>query len=223
MAGRTFGSLGQWGRWNGDPFVTPQLNWNISSTGVSASRRLLHTGLAKVCDYPTLPTKTVNFSWDLLLRRDLAVQKTLASKRVTIWPAIIDDVIIREVWEAPGGLSFPWRFFNLLYEFYHASPDWLNGEALLWVPMDRTNKVYPVDLISITVNGEDFELSRKGIPYDAGPVSRIHPGSGRPGMNVFAAETLEIQFKLRPETAPSVSTFFSAGSATDETGNFEAE
>lgn len=223
MAGRVFGSTEQWGRFNGDAHITPQLNWNLNSSNVSATRRLFHSGLGKVCDYPILPTKTSNFSWDILLRRDMVTQKTLTSKRTTLWPGYIDDVIIRETWEAPGGLSFPWRFFNLLYEFFHNSPDWLNGQSLLWVPMDRTNKVYPVEMISLTVNGEDFDISRIGRAPDAGYHSTLFPQDGRPGMNVHASETLEVQLKLRSEVAPSVSVFLSPGSDTGETAYFEGE
>jgi len=224
MAGRVWGHL-PGGRYSTQsPFVLGEPNWNLFPLDVRATRRLYHSGLQLDCSYPAIPTRTKNFHYDILIQRQHAVQRTLTSTRVSLWPGYADDVIIHEIWDAPGGLSFHWRFFDCLYRMYHNEPDWQNGESLVWIPFDRTQKIYPVDIISLQVDGEDFDVDWAGFPTEASPrfwqagASTCDPNNTQ--TNIMATKRLEIRLKLRPETPPGASVFLTEGSETDETGNF---
>ncbi len=222
MAGRVFSTLTQFGRWGAD-HIGFQLNYNHRSADVNASRRVYNSRVGRPIDYPLLPSRTRNFSWDIMPRRAMVTQRTLSSSHTTLWDPIVDDVVIQEIWEAPGGLSFPWRFMLAMYEVYVQQPDWLNGEYMLWCPVDCTRKVYPVDLVNMLVDGEEFDISWRGDDQRAGVVSRNCPGGGTPGKDVWSGSTMELHWKLRSEVAPSVGVALFGGSSTPETSQFEAE
>jgi hypothetical protein len=222
MSGRVFGTCGQFGAFGGS-HVSPQLNYNHRSRDVNGTRRLSHSGLGIALNYPLLPTNTTNFQWDILPRRDMTLQKTLGSTHVTLWPGIIDDIVIKEKWDAPGGLSFPWKFLVQLHRMYMQAPDWLNGESLLWCPVDRTRKVYPVDMINLLVDGEEFDVTWRGDDYAAGPGAYLCPESGSPGKDVNSASVLEVHLKLRVEGIPAIGVSLSEGASVDEHTQFESE
>ena len=221
MSGQVFGFLpgNRWSPVTGP--IHPILNWNVYAADVGRTRRLYHSGLSLAVDYPTLPQRTLNFSWDVLTRRDLAIQKTLTSTQVSLWEEQVDDVIIKEIWE--GELTFPWQFFTKLHRMYLQCPDWDNGEYMVWRPFDRNQKTYPVELINILVDGEEFNLSWMGRPYGAGPASKICSTGGDAGRDVLSAGTLELWLRLRPEVAPGVAVFLREGSTTAEAGFFDPE
>ena len=222
MAGRVFGSTGQFGAFAAS-HVTPQLNYNHRSTDVNGTRRLVHSGLGLAVDYPLLPSITRNFMWDLLPRRSMTQQPTLSSHHVTLWDGIVDDIVIQEVWEAAGGLAFPWRFLVALHRMYMQSANWEGGESLLWCPIDRTRKVFPVDIINLLVDGEQFNVSWRGDDVGAGPGAYICPEAATAGKDIYSASTLELHLKLRIEGTPSIGVSLIEGASTDEHSYFEHE
>jgi len=223
-AGGAFGSWAGATRWGGRPYITPMLNYDLYNYQTSATRLMYHSGLSLAIPYPILPTVTRNFSWEVLTRRDMIREKTLSSAKTTKWDAVFDDVVITETWEAPGGLSFPWRFFHDLHRVYLTDPDWLNGEYLLWRPMDRSERAYPIEIISITVDGEDFHVDWKGTPLNTySPLGQTDVSCTVAGRDLLASKNLEIKFVIRPETAPNVAVFATPGSLTCESALFETE
>ena len=199
------------------------LNYNFRAADTAVTRYLYHSGKGVVCPYPVLPDETRNFSWDTLPRRDFVTQKTLKSNFVTMWPSVEEDIVIKEVFAGPGGISVPWKFFHCVHDFYLNEPDWLAGEYLIWRPFDRTMKIYAVDIINLLVDGEEFNVNWKGDDKWAGIMSTLCATGGTPAQDIFTASNMEIWMKLRPETPPGVSVFLTGGSAVAEDTYFDPE
>lgn len=121
-------------------------------------RLLYHSGLDEVISYPQIPTRTLNFAYDLLPQSEFAHQKTLTSNLTQQWQAVHNDVVVKETFE--GALSTHWNFFLKLYKFWTTllGP----GEYMLWRPLDLTDKVYRMQIVKITVGGEDFNPTYVG-------------------------------------------------------------
>lgn len=227
MIGRTFGYSGFY-QGGINPFVTPIMNYSLYSSQVSSTRLLYHSGIPLAVPYPLLPKKTLNFSRDLLPRRDYNIEKTLTSKKLSLWDAQVEDIIITEEWSADGGLSFPWEFFHDLHRIYTTPVDWLNGEYMVWRPLDRTDKVFPVQLYNIEVDGEDFDVRWTGLPPSMGfgvlgPIDPTKVSDGQHGRDIFSPTTLKMQFLLRPEAPPGLTLYVTEGSDVDEVTAFEQE
>lgn len=219
------GGFGFTGNYNGgiSPFVTPILNYLLYSSQVSSTRMLYHSGLDMQILYPLLPMKTLNFSRDILPRRDFNIEKTLTTKKLSIWDAQPEDIIITEEWASEGGLAFPWEFFHDLHRMYITSPDWLGGEYLVWRPLDRTDKVFPVQFFNIEVDGEDFDVRWTGMAPSMGSGILSSCDADQHGRDVFSPTLLKIQFLLRPEAPPGLTLYVTEGSDVDEVDQFEQE
>ena len=228
--------LGQswWQGYNGqgvDSFLSPLMPYNLYDPAGAVTRGLYHSGLDLSVSFPLLPGKTTNFAFDILARRDMVVDKTLSSKKVSIWDPIVDDIEIVQTWDAPGGLSFPWSFFHDLHRMYTTPIDWASGQYMVWAPTDRTNMIYAVDMIDLQVDGQDFNVTWNGLPDDfhnpMGVQNATTAAAGTcvygGGRDIYSASTLEVRLILRPETAPNVSVSFLAGSTTTEATQFESE
>lgn len=214
MAGRQVarpqgGAFSQWS-------AGPHLNYNFRALDVSMTRRLHHTGLNKTCDYIRIPDETTYFSWDVLRRRDFVTEKTLSSNVVTMWDAVQEDVIIKEKFANNSGIALTWPFFHCVWELYLNSADWLNGESLVWTPFDRTFKSYPVDIINLTLDGEELNPKWSGDDKWAGIMSTYCSTGGTPATNIPTPSQMEIWLKLRPETSPGTAMFMVGGSDTAE-------
>lgn len=223
MGGRQVG-IPQGGRVSQWSHGGAHLNYNFRAVDVAVTRRLYHSGLDAIVDYPRLPEETTFFSWDIHPRRDFARQKTLSSHVTTVWPAVVDDIIIKEKFRATGGMAIQWRFFQAVHRLWLTDPDWNAGEYLLWRPFDRTFKLYPVDIINILLDGEELNPSYDGDDKWAGIMSRIASNSvTTSGKDVATVKELEIWLQLRPEAAPNSSMFLVEGSETSEEDVFDPE
>ena len=131
----------------GDPVALAPLIYAISTTG-----RCLN------------PTRTMNVDNDALPHPTTAAVKTLGSTRVVRFEEQVEDVIATEVWEARGGASMTTAFFRLIYE-YLLNARFIPGGGptyIQWEPRDRTDKVFLVELLSLSAGGEgesQFDLA----------------------------------------------------------------
>lgn len=119
----------------------------------------------------------------------------------------------------------PWAFLHCLHQMYLRSPDWENGESLVWAPRDRNGKVYPVEIINFLVDGEEFNVRWTGEDEQIGRqlmFSDPKPGSTQ-GRNPNTSAPVELWFRIQPEVAPNASMFLIEGSATAELGQIELE
>lgn len=192
------------------------------------TRLLVHSNYTAI-PYPYLPTTTSHFGWDLMPRRDHVSQKTLTSTLHSVWGAQVDDIVIKEVWEAPGGISLQWPFILALHELYLNPPNWLDGESLIWRPLDRNPYTYPVDIVDMVIDSEEFNLKMSGDdPMRLlTAMKRATREKGAPGSNTgrafFTASKFEIHLVVRPEVAPNANVVLTEGADVDETDQFALE
>lgn len=229
MAGRVVGYL-PGGRWGGEQagYAGMRFGYNFRSAQARATRVLSHSVLGAVL-YPVIPTETTHFGWQLMPRRDLATQKTLTSTVHSVWPGYVDDIVLKEIFEPDGGLSVPWSFILQLHEMYLSPPDWLSGETLVWRPRDRNELTYPVDIVNLIIDAEEFKLDWKGedpailLSVLKQQVDGTGTAGTTQGKNICTAKKVEIHMRIRPEVAPNASVFLIEGSVTNEVNQFELE
>lgn len=150
-------------------------------------RLLYHSGLDETWQYPFRPSKTHNFSFDVMPKVDFAQAKTLQSNLTQQWAAVENDVIIKEVYE--GDLTMVWASLHTLYTFWRTvlGPT----EYMLWRPLDLTDKVFRVQILNITVGGEDFQMEYVGTQIP----------------EKWLTAEVQIHLKLLPTFPPSASVF----------------
>lgn len=160
-------------------------------------RLLYHSGLDKLVIYPQVPDRTLNFSLDMLPRVDYAGTKTLTANLTQQWARVYHDVTIKEIFE--GDLSQRWSFMHNIYAMYSTLLG--VGDFLVWRPLDLTDKIYRVTIISMLLDGEEFNPTYVG---------RNQPDK-------WMTSALEIHMKITPAFAPSASIYVSGGLSSGST------
>ncbi len=153
-------------------------------------RLMYHSGLDQVLEYPQTPDRTYGFQYDVLGPVLSQTKATFTSNILQQWAAVQADVVIREVFE--GDLSQTWEFFNQLWTFFITIPN--PGEYVLWRPFDRTDKLYRISLLKISVGGDDLDLTFVGVDL----------------IEKWLRAPVEISFKLDPAFPPAAN-FFATG------------
>ncbi len=167
---------------------------NKSLSFTTQKRYLYHSGLDIAVEYDYLPTRTTNFAFDVTGRRDVTIEKTLDSSLVTQWGVKKEDTIIKEIWDA-GGIKSNWEWFHKIYELWITPLT--TTSHMLWLPLDRTHKIYSVEITSLLVGGEEFELQ--------------YYGKQSPR---WISTSVELHLKLRRANPPSCNIYTMGGSTT---------
>jgi hypothetical protein len=104
------------------------------------------------------PTRTFNLDNAVLPHPTSNVVKTIGGSRTIRQEETDADVIVTEVWTADSGLSMPTPLFRLFYE-YLINGQLIGGtdDKIQWEPRDRTDRIYTVDLLSLSVGGGEGE------------------------------------------------------------------
>lgn len=104
------------------------------------------------------PARTLNLDKAVLPHPRTAAVQTLGTTQVVRFERTIEDVIVTEVWPAEAGSSMPSSLFRLLYEYLaNAALIGADDDPITWEPRDRSDKVYAVELLSLSAGGEDDE------------------------------------------------------------------
>lgn len=139
----------------GDPTACRRLVFPSSVTPLLAPI-VYSVGVAGDC---LNPTTTFNLDNEVLPHPITSTVRTLGTTRSVRFEENLDDVIVTEVWEPEAGASMPTSFFRLLYEYLiNASlVDPVTGPFIQWEPRDRTDKIYDVEILSLSVGGGSGE------------------------------------------------------------------
>lgn len=168
------------------------------SLGFRRSKRLLyHSDELKVLQYPQIPTKTVGFSHDIVVQRKHAIQETLSGAVVQQWAGVAKDVVITEVYE--GDISQTWNWIHELWRFYQLTLS--VGGFLLWRPLDLTDRIYRVRILSVTVGGEEMDMTYLGTKLT----------------EKWVSGSLEVKYKILGTFSPSAGIFFTGSTPTGGT------
>jgi len=195
----------------------------------NGTRLLYHSALDTLGQrrviYPFLPDETTDFTWDVRATRDLAIVKTLKSNVFAKYDRVMDDAIIKEIFRPDGGLSATWEFIHKIERMWLNDPDWNAGEYIIWRPYDRNHKAYAVDILKITVNGEEWSPEFRGYTAyhvlnvvtqtDGTPTWQIEKNQER-----WAVNELQVWLRIRAEELPQANLFAVGGSDTEEVGLF---
>jgi hypothetical protein len=142
---------------------------------LTASRRLVHPDSDTFPElvYPRNPDRTTNLDNQVLPAPLASVALTLTGTRVTRFERSISDTLCTEIWEAGTSLSMLAPFFRLLYEYLANPPafDPVDQPYILWEPRDRTDRVYEVELVRMTVG--------QGGEPDVFDVKELRAGGGK--------------------------------------------
>lgn len=147
-----------------------------------AVRRLVHPDSVNFATlvYATNPERTINFDTTPLLAPFVALQRTMTATRVTRFEMLEGDVVVTEVWPAGGNrASMSAAFFRLLYEYLNNPPDYdpLDPVYIHWEPRDRTDRIYAVELLKLSLGGggepdvyDVKEVRSRGGLYEGGSI-----------------------------------------------------
>ncbi|MHB9075246.1 MAG: hypothetical protein ACYC6G_17200 [Desulfobaccales bacterium] len=125
------------------------------NAGANALRELYHPDgvLAKLI-YEDFPDAWENFDTVPMTARSLLKgEKTLAGYSLTRWAGYTKDLPVREIWKGSDNASrMGAYFFRRLWEYYVNPP---SSGFITWAPKDRTDKVYNIEIESLTAGGQD--------------------------------------------------------------------
>lgn len=137
------------------PWVRPYVKSDVRlnpGTGVGAGRRLVHPFLPDLV-YPELPSRIVNFDYDVLRKTRSVATRTLQGTGISKYLEERDDVQVSEVWDGGGGLSIPISFFRLLYRYMtEVMPP---GNFVGWIAPDLTPHGFFVELLDLKLGSSD--------------------------------------------------------------------
>ena len=104
------------------------------------------------------PTRTFNLDNVVLPHPTTSVVKTIGGSRTIRQEETDTDVIVTEIWGVDSGLAMPTPLFRLFYE-YLTNGSLIGGldDKIQWEPRDRSDRIYTVDLLSLSVGGGDGE------------------------------------------------------------------
>jgi len=197
--------------------------YNPLAANVNGTRLLYHSALEKpshrICVYPFLPDETTDFTWDVRAPRDLAISKTLKSKVFAKYDRIMADTIIKEIFRPDGGVAATWELIHKIERMWLNDPDWDNGEYLIWRPYDRNHKAYAVDILNITVNGEEWNPEFRGNTFHY--VDNVdYELQFQQNQERWAVNEVQVWLKIRAEEAPQAGLFAVGGSDSSEASLF---
>ena len=106
------------------------------------------------------PTRTFNLDNTVLPSPTATAVKTLQGRQVIRFNGELEDVVVKEVWEADDA-AMPTSLFRQLYEYLVNPPvfDALAQTYITWQPRDRNTLTYNVQLVRLTVgigSGDDI-------------------------------------------------------------------
>ena len=146
-----------------------------------ALRRLVHpdSGNFPPIVYYLNPTRTFNFSTDVLRHPIASVVRTLTSSKTIRFEEVVEDVVVVEQWEIGGGVSMPLFLCHQLYEYSNNPPEFssVNQQYIIWEPRDETADTYEVEVLGVQVGGgSPGKYSMKRYLGDGGPNDPNNPG-----------------------------------------------
>jgi hypothetical protein len=146
-----------------------------------ALRRLVHpdSGEFPPLVYYLNPTRTFNFSTDVLRHPIAAVVRTLSSSKTIRFEEVIEDVVVVEQWETGGGVSMPLFMAHQLMEYLNNPPAFasVNQTYIIWEPRDETDDTYEVEVLGVQIGGgSPGKYSMKRFIASGGPSDPDNPG-----------------------------------------------
>jgi len=152
-----------------------------SAGNPSALRTMTHPDSANfpIVTYNKNPDRTINFDQAPLPTPSSDTFRTLGTTQPFVTQNYLDDTIVTERWEAPGGVApMTTAQFRRMYELVVNPPAAAAPENFLqWAPSDRTTVAYNVVLLDIRVGGTAGKLDVKdnGL-YPAGTLDAVPTG-----------------------------------------------
>ena len=144
-------------------------------------RTLTHpdTGNFPPITYYLNPTRTFNFSTDVLRHPIATVVKTLTSSKTIRFEEVTEDVVVVEQWETGGGASMPLFMAHQLFEYLNNPPAYSSVDQtyIIWAPRDETTDTYNVEVLGVQVGGgSPGKFSMKRFIAAGGPSDPDNPG-----------------------------------------------
>jgi len=105
------------------------------------------------------PTSTFNLDNAVLPHPITGTVQTLGTTKAIRFESTLEDVVVTEEWEPEAGASMPTSLFRLFYEYLinGSLVDSVDGPFIQWEPRDRTDKIYNVEILSLSVGGGSGE------------------------------------------------------------------
>jgi hypothetical protein len=147
--------------------------------------------------YNRNPDRTINFDQVPLSTPSSATFRTLGTTQPFVTQNSIDDVVVTERWEAPGGTaSMVASQFRRMFELIINPPAAAEPEVFIqWAPADKTTTVYDIVLLDLRVGGGSGALDMKEIGvYPAGVLDAVATG--------LVDRVVEWDFLIVGEVAP---------------------
>jgi len=137
------------------PWVRPYVKEDVRlrpQSGAGAGRRLVHPYLPDLV-YPELPSRIVNFDYDVLRKTRSVATRTAQGTGIAKYLDDRDDVQVSEIWDGGGGISVPIGFFRLLYSYMtEVMPP---GNFVGWIAPDLTPHGFFVELLDLRLGSSD--------------------------------------------------------------------
>ena len=105
-------------------------------------------------EYPDSPDITENFLDQPLTNPPLAkAQITITDTQFARWPGVIKDRPVREIWKGSDKVSRMTAYFLRRFIEYVFNPP--ASGLITWSPKDMSGKTYEIEIISLTVGGQN--------------------------------------------------------------------
>ena len=120
------------------------------------------------------PDRTFNLDNAVLPHPRTQAVETLGTTRVIRFERGIEDTIVTEVWlGSDNRAAMSTALFRMFYEYLINAPPFqpsqTTGDFIQWEPRDRTDKVYNVELLSLSAGGGEGEAQFDVLDFrDAG-------------------------------------------------------
>lgn len=147
---------------------------------------------------PLNPSRLLNFDKTPLPHPRTSTVETLGSTLAVRFERSDEDVVVTEVWGSEPGASMPTSLFRLLYEYLvNAALLPAGGPYVQWEPRDRTEAVYDVVLLSLSVGGQGDNDEQRFDIADVRPRDATEIDHALSRLNVLPTGLLTADVTLR--------------------------
>lgn len=148
------------------------------------------------------PDRTFNLDNVVLPHPTTRVIKTLGSTRVISFADGDEDVVVTEVWTGSDvRAAMTTALFRMFYEYLINAPPYepTQTEYIQWEPRDRTDVVYNVELLSLSVGGGEGEARFDVIDFleDGGINNGGDFENAMDGLNALPTGIIDREVRLR--------------------------
>jgi len=130
---------------------------------VEQSRVMTHPGLEStegigIFTYPSNPTLTINYIFDVATKVDVSISRTLGSSVAIPKAQKPEDVVMQEIWVGGRREATSLTEMARLFHSFWVTP-LPEGKLIGWEPLDRSQIRHEVRIVNVQIGGVDYRYN----------------------------------------------------------------